>query len=65
MFIINKVKPGMLDVKLNIDENLPNYYEGLEDEDKAWMRNEESNLRKKYVSYQFFIKFNFKLFIRA
>jgi hypothetical protein len=54
MFIINKVKPGMLDVKLNIDENLPNYYEGLEDEDKAWMRNEESNLRKKYVSYHFY-----------
>eukprot|EP00347_Sterkiella_histriomuscorum_P023421 403334704 len=46
--IINYFKPGILDVNLNVDENLGNFYEALEEEDKKWMQAEESNLRKKY-----------------
>lgn len=49
-YIVNFIKPGVLDVQLNIDENLSNYYEALEEEDKKWMISEESNLRSKYVS---------------
>jgi hypothetical protein len=48
--ILSFIKPGVFEIKLNIDENLPNFYEALEEEDKKWMRSEESNLRKKYVS---------------
>lgn len=51
--IINHFKPGLLDVNLNIDENLGNFYEALEEEDKAWMKSEETNLRKNYVSLYF------------
>lgn len=29
--IVNAVKPGFLDINLNIDENLSNYFEALEE----------------------------------
>ncbi len=47
---MNAIKPGVFDLKLKIDENLSNYFEALEVEDKQWMIAEEENLRKNYVS---------------
>lgn len=44
------VSPGLFKVKLNVDENLPNFFEALEKGDKEWTLKEENNLRKNYVS---------------
>ena len=48
--ILDFIRPGVFDVDLKIDENLSNYFEALEDVDKNWIRVEEENLRKNYVS---------------
>lgn len=50
VFLIELCKPGAFDVKLNIDENLSNYFEALEQSDKNLMILEEENLRKNYVT---------------
>lgn len=55
--IINFIKPGAFDIKLNIDEDLHNYYEALEESDKKWMILEEDNLRRNYVSIKIYIIF--------
>jgi hypothetical protein len=39
--IVNLLKPGFMDITLNIDENLSNYFEALEEQDKQWMVEEE------------------------
>jgi len=49
--IAEAVKPGVFALNLNIDENLSNYFEALEDDDKKWMILEEENLRRNYVSH--------------
>ena len=48
--ILDFIRPGVFDVDLKIDENLSNYFEALEDVDKNWIKVEEENLRKNYVS---------------
>ena len=35
--LVSYIKPGLLDINLNIDEDLNNYFEALEDSDKQWM----------------------------
>lgn len=47
--IVEHFKPGYFDVDLNIDEDLNNYFEALEDDDKRGMILEEENIRKNYV----------------
>jgi putative AlgH/UPF0301 family transcriptional regulator len=47
--IIDHLSPGLLGVKLNVDENLPNYFEALEKDDKLSIIAEEDNMRKNYV----------------
>lgn len=42
--------PGLFGVNLNVDEDLPNYFEALEQDDKFSMIKEEENMRKNYVS---------------
>ena len=49
--IINAIKPGAIGISLNIDENLPNYFEALEEGDKDAMISEEEYLRKNYVTF--------------
>lgn len=41
---------GLLVSDLNIDENLGNYFESLEMDDKKWMVMEEENIRNNYVN---------------
>ncbi len=53
--IVEFFKPGCFDVKLNIDENLGNYFEALEESDKKTMISEEENLRKNYVRTSHFV----------
>lgn len=53
--LVNLVKPGAFDLKLDIDEDLSNYFHALEDEDKTWMILEEENMRRHYVRIIFII----------
>ena len=39
----------MIDVNLNVDEDLPNYFEALSNESKDAMIKEEENMRNNYV----------------
>lgn len=48
------ISPGAFNVKMNIDENLPSYFEALEKGDKEWMLKEETNLRRTYVTFALF-----------
>jgi hypothetical protein len=48
LFIINLIKPGHMDINLNIDEDLGNYFEALEQDDKNMIIKEEENLRRNY-----------------
>ena len=47
--ILSAVAPGVIGVSLNVDEDLPHYYEALEADDKDWMKKEEQHIRDKYV----------------
>jgi hypothetical protein len=49
--LIDHISPGCIGVNLNVDENLPNYFEALEKDDKLNMIAEEDNMRKNYVIY--------------
>jgi hypothetical protein len=51
--IVDACKPGLLDMNLNIDENLGNYFEALEKDDKKWLILEEENIRRTYVIFNF------------
>jgi hypothetical protein len=57
--IAEAIKPGVFSLNLNIDENLSNYFEALEQDDKKWMILEEENLRRNYVIDQNFLMFIF------
>jgi len=48
--ILEAVKPGLIGVQLNVDEDLPNYFAALQKEDKESMLKEEDNMRRNYVS---------------
>lgn len=48
--ILNKVTNGFFEIKLNVDENLANYFDAVDDEDRNWSVKEENHLRKAYVS---------------
>lgn len=45
VMIVDVFAPSLLHVNLNIDENLPNYFDALEDIDRENMIAEEENLR--------------------
>jgi len=45
MGIIGMVAPGVFGVHLNVDEDLANYFEALEMDDRNWMLKEEDNMR--------------------
>ena len=47
-WMINLVKPGIFDINLNVDEDLGNYFESLEQDDKKQILAEEENLRRNY-----------------
>lgn len=49
VFIITLIAPNCFSINLNIDENLPNYFEALEKNDKESMVLEEEYLRENYV----------------
>lgn len=48
--IIQMIKPNFMQVKINVDENLGNYFTSIEKEDSNWMALEEENVRRNYVS---------------
>ena len=52
--IVEFFKPDAFKLNLNIDENLGNYFEALEQDDKNQMIVEEENLRKVYVTFPTF-----------
>lgn len=53
--IVKFVMPGVFEIILNIDENLPNYYEALDQIDKQSMVLDEENMRANYVRIALFL----------
>lgn len=49
--IINSITGGYFTLKLNVDENLHNYFEALDSDDKRFSVLEEENMRKNYVIF--------------
>lgn len=48
--VIEYLKPGIFEVDFTIDENLPNFFDALDPEDRKFILSEEANLRKNYVN---------------
>lgn len=46
---LNALKPGFLTVNFEVDEDLPNYFSALDENDRRFMIAEEENMREKYV----------------
>lgn len=53
--ILNKLTKGYFEIRLNIDENLSNYFDTVDAEDRNWSIKEENHLRKEYVINLFFL----------
>lgn len=51
--ILARIFPGIFGINLNVDENLPNYFDAVDQNDKNWSIKEEENMRREYVSYLF------------
>ena len=47
--LINKVTSGYFTIKWEIDENLKNYFETIDADDRQWSILEEENIRKNYA----------------
>ena len=50
--ILSIIAPGAIGVSLNVDEDLPHYFEALEPDDREWLQKEEQHIRENYVSLQ-------------
>jgi hypothetical protein len=51
--LIEYLRPGLLNVNFKINEDLKNYFEAVDQDDRLFMITEEENVRDRYVSHSF------------
>lgn len=51
--VIEYLHPGIFDIDFTIDENLPNFFDAIDPEDRKFILLEEANLRKNYVNLHY------------